>query len=118
MGFKCFVKCSTGTDSEASSPRSLASSKDDYDLRALHEDRLEYLLSEWRFNRKHFLKGQYLLRAVLRTWLQLCSVDAEIVAAMYNKGLFSAHYSLRSPHQQRLLRPAFVVWRLTSGNYL
>ena len=118
MGFRCFVRCSAGTASEASSPRSLASSKDDYDLSALHEDRLEYLLSEWRFNRKHFLKGQYLLRAVLRTWLQLCSVDAEIVAAMYNKGLFSAHYSLRSPHQQRLLRPAFVVWRLTSGNYL
>ena len=105
MGFRCFVRCSAGADPEASSPRSLASSKDDYDLRALHEDRLEYLLSEWRFNRKHFLKGQYLLRAVLRTWRQLCSIDAEITDAMYQRRLL------------RNARNAFVAWRnATSGN--
>ena len=113
MGFRCLVKCATGrTDSEASSPRSLASSKGDYDWSAIHEERLECLLSEWRFNRKNFLRGQYLLRAVLRTWRQLCSVDAEIVAAMYNQRSFSAHHKLRPPHQQKLLRNAFAVWRI------
>ena len=112
MGFRCFVRCTTEIGSEASSPRSMASSRDDYDWSALHEERLEYLLWEWRFHRKNFLRGQYLLRAVLRTWRQLCSVDAEIVAAMYKQRLFSAHHELRSPHQQRLLRIAFAVWRI------
>ena len=101
MGFRCFVKCAIGTGSEASSPRSLASSKDDYDWEKLHEARLEDLLSEWRFYPKNFLKGQYLLRAVLRTWRQLCSVDAEIADAMY---------------KQRLLRNALAAWR-TLTNY-
>ena len=93
MGFRCFVKCATGgTDSEASSPRSLASSRDDYDWDAIHEERLkeerEERLKEERaerlegLHRKNFLKGQYLLRAVLRTWRQLCSIDAEIAAAI------------------------------------
>ena len=114
MGFRCLVKCSSGTDSEASSPRSLASSKDDYDWDAIHEERLKEEREERLegLHRKKFLKGQYLLRAVLRTWRQLCSVDAEIVAAMYNKRLFSAHHSLRSPHHRRLLRNAFAVWRM------
>ena len=82
MGFRCFVKCSTGgTDSEASSPRSLASSKDDYDWYAIHEERLKEERLE-ALQRKNFLRGQYLLRVVLRTWRQLCTIDAEIAAAI------------------------------------
>ena len=115
MGFRCFVNGSTGgTDSGASSPRSLASSKDDYDWDAVHEERLKEEREETleALQRKNFLRGQYLLHAVLRTWRQLCSVDAEIVAAMYNQRSFSAHHKLRPPHQQKLLRNAFAVWRI------
>ena len=96
---RCFVKWFTRSDSQASSPRSDPSSKGDYDWSALDEERLEYLLWEWHRRSAVLIRGLYLLSAVLRTWRQLCSIDAEITDAMY---------------QQRLLRNVFAAWRIFS----
>jgi hypothetical protein len=118
----CFAKWFAWTDSQASSPRSIASSKDDYDRSAIHEERcfeigssassrddydwseideerLECLPCEWHRRSAVLIRGQDLLSAVLRTWRQLCSIDAEITDAMY---------------QQRLLRNAFAAWRIAA----
>ena len=69
MGFRCLVRCSSGTDSEASSWRSLASSRDDYDWDAIHEERLkeerEERLKEERAERLEGLHRKNFLRAVL-----------------------------------------------------
>ena len=102
MGFRCLVRCSAGSDSEAESrysPRSLASSADDYDWDAIYEERREDLLWEWHCRHRVLIRGQYFFRAVLRTWRELCSIDAEISDAMY---------------QQRLLRNTFAAWRRES----
>ena len=96
---RCFVKCLTGTDSQASSPRSTVSSRYDYDWSAINEERREHLLWEWHRRSAVLIRGLYLLSAVLRTWRQLCSIDAEITDAMY---------------QQRLLRNVFAAWRIFS----
>ena len=79
---------------------SLASSRYDYDWSAIHEERLEYLLWEWHSRSAVLIRWQYLLSAVLRTWRQLCSIDAEIADAKY---------------QQRLLRNTFAAWRIYQG---
>ena len=99
--FLCFVKCFTGTDldSQASSPRSTVSSKYDYDWDAIDEERREHLLWWWHRRHRVLIRGQYFFRAVLRTWRELCSIDAEISDAMY---------------QQRLLRNTFAAWRRES----
>ena len=109
MGFRCLVRCSAESDSQASSsrysPRSLASSADDYDWDAIYEERREDLLREWHCRHRVLIRGQYFFRAVLRTWRQLCSIDAEITDAMYQLRLL------------RNARNAFVAWRnATSGN--
>ena len=97
-----FVKCFTGADidSQASSPRSTVSSKYDYDWDAIDEERREHLLWWWHRRHRVLIRGQYFFRAVLRTWRQLCSIDAEITDAMYQLRLL------------RNARNAFVAWRI------
>ena len=96
-----FVKCFTGADldSQASSPRSTVSSKYDYDWDAIDEERREHLLWWWHRRHRVLIRGQYFFRVVLRTWRQLCSIDAEITDAMYQRRLL------------RNARNAFVAWR-------
>ena len=73
---------------------------EDYDWDAIHAERLEWLLCEWHWRSAVLIRWQYWLIAVLRTWRQLCSIDAEITDAMYQQ------------RQQRLLRNAFAAWQL------
>ena len=73
---------------------------EDYDWDAIHAERLEWLLWEWHWRSAVLIRWQYFFRAVLRTWRQLCSIDAEIADAMYQQ------------RQQQLLRNAFAAWQL------
>ena len=72
---------------------------EDYDWDAIHAERLEWLLWEWHWRSAVLIRWQYWLIAVLRTWRQLCSIDAEITDAMY---------------RQRLLRNTFAAWKRES----
>ena len=103
MVFRC-LRCSTRPDSQASSPRSLASSADDCDWSAIYEERRAHLLWWWHRRHRVLIRGQYFFRAVLRTWLQLCSIDAEIAAAMDR--------CRRKKCKKRLLTNAFAAWRI------